>query len=109
MIESMSFRLAQYVKAQGAFDPGVSAGAGSTGIETTIAAAIQRHIVPLNPNAALEQAATSLGLLPASDEVRDVAGYVAQAFRSPGERQYQHIAYCKDGDWSHVHWFRRAN
>ena len=114
MIESMSYRLAQYVRAQGAFDPGIqpapdSSGTSNTDIEQAIAAAIQRHIVPLNPNAALEKAAATLGLLPACDEVRDVPGIVAQAFRSPGERQYQHIAWCKDGDWGNIHWFRRAN
>jgi hypothetical protein len=107
MIESMSWRMTQYVKNQGAFDPGITS--SSADLEATIAAAIQRHIVPLNSDAAFEKAAASLGLLPACDEVRDVPGYVAQAFREAGERQWQQIAYCKDGDWSNIRWFRRAN
>jgi hypothetical protein len=78
-------------------------------IEQQIGEAMQAHIIPLNPNAALEKAGAALGLLPASSEVRDVAGYVAQAFRSPGEREWQHIAYCIDGDWAKVTWFRREN
>ena len=78
-------------------------------LEQQIGDAVQAYIIPLNPNAALEKAGAALGLLPASDEVRDVAGYVAQAFRSPGEREWQHIAYCADGDWGNVKWFKRAN
>lgn len=107
MIESMSWRMTQYVRNQGAFDPGITS--NTADIEATIAGAIQRHIVPLNPSAALEKAAATLGLLPASDEVRDVPGYVAQAFREAGAREWQHIAYCKDGDWGNIRWFRRAN
>lgn len=78
-------------------------------IQQAIGDAIQAHIIPLNPNAALEKAGAALGLLPASDEVRDVSGYVAQAFREPGQEQWQFIGYCKDGDWGNVTWFRRAN
>ena len=78
-------------------------------LEQIIGDAIQQHIIPLNPNAALERAGMALGLLPASDEVRDVEGYVAQAFRKPGEEGWQEIAYCADGDWGNINWFRRAN
>ena len=78
-------------------------------LEQIIGDAVQQHIIPLNPNAALEKAGAALGLLPASDEVRDVPGYVAQAFRSPGERQWQFVAYCADGDWGNMKWFKRAN
>ena len=78
-------------------------------VEQAIGDAIQAHIIPLNPNAALEKAGAALGLLPASDEVRDVPGYVAQAFRGPGERQWQFVAYCADSDWGNVKWFKRAN
>ncbi len=78
-------------------------------VEQAIGDALQRHIIPLNPQAALERAGAARGLLPASDEVRDVAGYVAQAFRRAGEEQTQHIAYCVEGDWGNVKWFTRAN
>lgn len=78
-------------------------------VEAAIVAAIQAHIIPLNPDAALEKAGAALGLLPASDEVRDVAGYVAQAFRKAGDEGTQHIAYCADGDWGNVKWLDHAN
>ncbi len=79
------------------------------GIEQQLGTAVQQHIIPLNPNAALEKAAAVLGLLPASDEVRDVPGYVAQAFRREDQREIQHIAYCQDGDWGNIRWFQREN
>lgn len=103
--ESMSSRIVAHIQSQGAYVPSAT----TADVEAAIAAAIQRHIVPLNPNAALEKAGAALGLLPASDEVRDVQGIVAQAFRDPGARQWQHIAWCRDGDWGNVRWFRRAN
>lgn len=78
-------------------------------IEELIIAAVQNHIIPLNPDAALERAAAIAGLLPASDEVRDVEGYVAQAFRKAGQEDLQEIAYCKDGEWDKITWVTVSN
>jgi len=72
----------------------------------------QKHIIPLNPDAAFERAAAPLGRLPASREFDvEVNGilYRAQAYREPNEREWQWIAYCTVGDWGNVRWFRRAN
>jgi hypothetical protein len=81
-------------------------------LEVAIGAKAQEHIIPLNPNAAFEKAGTALGLLPASREY-DVTvngvSYRAQAYRAPGERQWQHIVYAKLGDWSSLRWFKRQN
>lgn len=79
------------------------------GTERAVWDAVQRHIVPLNPDAALEKAGAKRGLLPASREVRDVPGVVAQAFRGAKERKRQYIAYCLEGDWENVRWIEGAN
>lgn len=71
-------------------------------LEQQLADAIQNHIIPLNPNAALEKRAQQDGWVPASDEVRDVAGYVVQGFRRPGEEGVQKVYGCVDGDWGNV-------
>ena len=81
-------------------------------VEQVLGDEVQRHIIPLNPNAALEKAAMTRGLLSASDELRrEVNGvvYVYQAFRHPGKREWQYIGYCKDGDWGGVQFFERKN
>ena len=83
-----------------------------TALEAAIGAEAQKHIIPLNPAAAFEKAGAALGLLPASreyDVVLDGQSYRAQAYRSPGERTWQHIVYCKVGDWGNLRWFKRQN
>lgn len=81
-------------------------------LQTQIGNAIQAHIVPLYPEAAFEKSAKPKGLLPASPEV-DMAingiDYRAQAYRSPADRQWQHIVYCVVGEWDKLTWFKRAN
>ena len=74
--------------------------------------AVRQHIIPLNPNAALERAAAARGLLPASDEVRLQVGaehLVAQGFRSPTERGKVYTAYCREGQWGDIVWTERDN
>ena len=78
-------------------------------VEAEVWDAIQQHIIPLNPDAALEKAAAARGFLPASDEVRDVPGIVAQAFRDAKDRTKQHIAYCLEGHWDDVRWIEGTN
>jgi hypothetical protein len=83
-----------------------------TALEAAIGAEAQKHIIPLNPAAAFEKAGAALGLLPASreyDVVLDGQSYRAQAYRSPGERAWQHIVYCKVGYWDNLRWFKRQN
>jgi hypothetical protein len=74
----------------------------------------QEHIIPLNPNAALEKYAQTMGLLPASDEfelTQNSKTYVAQAFRSPGERDWQYVLYTEKGFWNltDILLFKRRN
>lgn len=86
--------------------------AAMTIVEQVLGEEIQKYIIPLNPNAALEKAAANQGLLSASGEQRrEVNGvvYVYQAFRHPGKREWQYIGYCKDGDWGNVSFFERKN
>jgi hypothetical protein len=81
-------------------------------LEAAIGAEAQKYIIPLNPNAAFEKAGSSMGLLPASQEydvTMDGQSYRAQAYRSPGERQWQYIVYCRVGDWSMLRWLKRQN
>jgi hypothetical protein len=72
--------------------------------------AMQAHVVPLNPDAALEKAAAArgIGLLPASDEVI-IDGYVVQAFRTDQDRGKQYIAKVPIGDWGNITWWTRTN
>lgn len=84
----------------------------ATSVEAAIGAALQEHIMPLNPQAAFERAGISLGLLPASaefDVVVDGAVYRAQGYRSPGRPDVQHVVYCIAGDWDNLRWFVRQN
>lgn len=79
-------------------------------LEKMLGETMQRHIIPLNPDAALEKAAEARGQGTAvSLEVRDVPGYVMQAFRRPDRRDKQYIGYCRDGDWGNVRFFERDN
>jgi len=106
--------LIEPVRALGA--PAQSSSSGGSGnpsqVETVIGAEAQKHILPLNPNAAFEKAGAAQGLLPASQEfditVNGVT-YRAQAYRSPGARQWQHIVYCRVGEWNNLRWFKRKN
>jgi len=85
---------------------------GAPSIGEQIGRAAQAHIIPLNPDAALEKAAASLGLMSAGGEFTitlNGADWRAQPFRSPGNRDWQYIAYCKVGEWDHIKWHRRSN
>lgn len=75
-----------------------------------IAAMIQKHIVPLNPEAALQRSADAqdIGLIPAMPEVY-TGREVVQAFRTPHDPGVQYIARVKIGDWGKVKWFTRDN
>jgi len=58
----------------------------TTDIEAALGAEMQKHIVPLNPTAALERALAGMGALPASGEFDvtvDGVTYRAQAGRKP--------------------------
>jgi len=84
----------------------------TTDIEAALGAEMQKHIVPLNPTAALERAAAAYGLLPAGNEFDLTIGgvtYRCQAYRSAGERNWQYGVYAKVGDWGNVKMFKRAN
>ncbi len=81
-------------------------------LERAIGEALQGSIVPLNPNAAFERAGAARGLLPAGPEVDVEHGgvtYRAQAYRSPGAREWQEIVYCAVGEWGDLTWCRRRN
>jgi N-acetyl-anhydromuramyl-L-alanine amidase AmpD len=81
-------------------------------LERAIGDALQGSVVPLNPNAAFERAGAAKGLLPAGAEADVTQGgvtYRAQAYRSPGAREWQEIVYCAVGEWSDLTWFRRRN
>lgn len=81
-------------------------------IEQLIGNAAQKYVIPLNPNAAFEKAASAKGLLPASVEFElPIAGtlYRAQVYRNPSDRDLQYIVYCKYGEWSNLHWFTGQN
>lgn len=72
-------------------------------LEKQIVAAAQRHIIPRTPGHALYEAGKAKGYIEASPEF-DVGEWRAQAFRQPGIERWQHIAYCRAGDWANVHW-----
>jgi len=81
-------------------------------VQAAIGEVIQGSIIPLNPVAAFEVAGAALGRLPASREVDvtvDGITYRAQAYRDPGEREWQHIVYCRVGEWGALRWFERRN
>ena len=81
-------------------------------LEEAIGQAVQESIIPLNPQAAFEVAGARLGRLPASREVDvmvDGVTYRAQAYRSPGAREWQYVVYCRMGDWANLRWFERKN
>jgi len=76
-----------------------------------IARDLQRHIIPLNPHAAIAKAAP-IGYLPASDEYDIIWGGVAwryQGFRSAAHPDKQLIGRCKVGDWGHIEWLEIEN
>jgi hypothetical protein len=73
---------------------------------------MQKHIIPLNPAAALEKAAAQKGLLPAGSEFDLAVGgvqYRCQAFRRADDRDTQYGLYAILGDWGNVRQFKRAN
>jgi len=81
-------------------------------IEAALGAEMQKHIIPLNPNAALEKVAVKQGLLPAGSEFDLAVGgvqYRCQAFRRADERDTQYGLYAKVGDWGNVQQFKREN
>ena len=71
---------------------------------------MQKHLIPLNPAAALEKAAAArgIGLLPASPEVSQ-GDEVIQVFRTAQNRGVQYIARVRVGDWGNVTWSERQN
>lgn len=88
------------------------AGSKRGGLEQAMGDEAQRHIISLNPAAALEKAAAERHMLPASPEFTvdyDGRRYVGQAFRHPAQRNRQYIAYCEVGDWGNIQWIERAN
>jgi hypothetical protein len=76
----------------------------------TIGEHIQQFVIPSNPVAALERAALTInpGAVAVSPEV-DHNGRRGQAFRFPGDSQWQHILHCKIGDWGNITYERRRN
>jgi hypothetical protein len=97
--QSLSSKLADYMRES---DP----------LEERIGAAMQAHVVPLNPASAFERAGAVLGLLPASPEVDVLVGvvtYRAQVYRHPDRRDRQSIVYCRLGAWDDLHWVERDN
>lgn len=81
-------------------------------IERALGAEMQKYVIPLNPTAALERAAAAYGLLPASREFDLTIGgktYRCQAYRSPGQREWQYGYYCEVPVWHDVKVFKRAN
>jgi len=81
-------------------------------IEKALGDEMQQHIIPLNPNAALERAMSVYGLLPASGEFDVGFGgqtYRCQGARQAGEREWQYIVYAVKDAWDSVHIFKRAN
>ena len=84
-------------------------------LERILGDELQAHIVPLNPDAALEKAAARRGLLPASDEVRQSVGgtvWVAQAFRKAADaKTTQHLVRTREGEWAEgdMRWWIREN
>lgn len=77
-------------------------------LEEQIVAAAQRHIIPRTPGWALYEAGKARGYMEASGEF-DVGEWRAQAFRQPGVERWQHIAYCRVGDWGNIHWVTADN
>lgn len=81
-------------------------------LEKALGDEMQKHIIPLNPTAALEKAGSAMGLLPAGEEF-DITlsgrSYRVQAYRSPGEREWQFGLYALVGDWRNIRSFRRLN
>ena len=84
-------------------------------LERILGDELQVHIVPLNPDAALEKAAARRGLLPASDEVRHTVGgtvWVKQAFRKAADAlTTQHLVRTREGEWAEgdMRWWIRMN
>lgn len=73
MIESMSWRMTQYVRAQGAFDPAVTpapggGGGGGTGIDAGLLAEAEAQVIPMVPGHALWDYITGRGWVLASRE-----------------------------------------
>jgi hypothetical protein len=83
-----------------------------TETERIIGDALQRVVLPLNPEAAYEKAGAALGLLPASPETDvTVAGvaYRAQVYRHSEQRDMQRVVYAPVGQWDALAWFERPN
>ena len=83
---------------------------GAAMTDEELGAAMQAHVIPLNPDTAIAKsaAARGLGLVPASDEVR-FGDEISQVWRSANDLSVQHIARVKVGDWGNVRWFTRKN
>jgi len=80
--------------------------------ERIIGNELQKHVIPLNPEAYFEKQASKFGYLPASKEVDvNVDGklYRAQVYRHPSRRDKQYIIYAPVGDWAKARWFERKN
>lgn len=81
-------------------------------VHKALGAEMQKHIIPLNPTAALERFGATYGMLPASEEFDLKIGdktYRCQAYRQAGERQWQYGIYAEVGVWDNVKVFKRAN
>jgi hypothetical protein len=106
--------LGRYVLSDGGdvVAPPVQPPAPVVSVTQVIGDEMQKHIIPLNPAAALERALAGIGALPASGEFDvtvDGVTYRAQAGRRATERDKQYCAYCQVGDWGNVKTFSRAN
>lgn len=81
-------------------------------VEAILGEEAQKHIVPLNPNAAFEEAATPMGLVPAGWEFdREIDGvqFRTQAYRQAGQREWQFLVTAVIGQWDRLHWWKRRN
>jgi hypothetical protein len=65
--------------------------------------AAQLYVVPRTPGYALYEAGKALGYHEAGDEFL-FEGHAAQVFRDPERHDWQHIAYCRVGEWDKIKW-----
>jgi hypothetical protein len=85
---------------------------GDTDVESIIGMEAQRHVIPLNPNAAFQIAGKAKGLTLAGDEFDitiDGIVYRAQAFRKFDDPEHQHIVYAQIPLWNQLTWFLKDN